>query len=425
MTTTREIRSRLETARNEMRAILAAPAGADGDLSPEQAARFDAIRGEADRLAQNEARVAALEEVDRRSAGQPVGSTGDGRLDDAMTGYSLGRAIAFTAGLPGVDAGRERELGAEIARRSGLSFKGLAVPFSVFQTPVERRAVTSAGTGGNLIGTTLEGQTIDRLRPALTIMRLGSTVVDGLTGNIAFSKLVTSPSTAWIADGGTITPSDPTFGQVTMNPKHCAVITEYSRAMLLQSSPAVEQVLRDDFTKQMAANLDFAAIAGTGASNQPRGVLNTVGIGSVAMGANGGALSYDAVQDLAGAVVDQNGDGASAAFLSNTKVRRALAKLKDSQNRPLGLDTILGGRPAAWSNLVPSNLTKGTGTNLSAALFGNWSELLLGIWSAVDLLSNPYGDAYQRGGVQVRAVMSVDIAVRHPESFAAIQDAIA
>jgi hypothetical protein len=88
----------------------------------------------------------------------------------------------------------------------------------------------------------------------------------------------------------------------------------------------------------------------------------------------------------------------------------------------------LAGYVYASTTLVPSNLTKGTGTNLSALIFGSWSELLIGIWGGdgVDLLVNPFDStAYPKGNVRVRAMITCDIEVRHAQSFAAITDCAA
>ena len=80
------------------------------------------------------------------------------------------------------------------------------------------------------------------------------------------------------------------------------------------------------------------------------------------------------------------------------------------------------GKRAAFSNLVSSAGTKGTGTNLSSVIYGNWSELFMGIWSEIDLLTNPFESvAYSKGNVQIWAMMTVDIAVRYAASFAAIR----
>ena len=59
---------------------------------------------------------------------------------------------------------------------------------------------------------------------------------------------------------------------------------------------------------------------------------------------------------------------------------------------------------------MPSNLTKGTGTNLSAIIYGNWADLIIGYWSAFDLLVNPYAaGAYARSAdVQVGRLRSLD-----------------
>ncbi|UFN49263.1 phage major capsid protein [Roseomonas sp. OT10] len=188
----------------------------------------------------------------------------------------------------------------------------------------------------------------------------------------------------------------------------------------------MEQLARNDMALVLAETLDRAAIAGSGAGAEPRGILNTSGIGGVSAGTNGGALTFDLVADLQGQVEDANADGGSMGFLTNTRVRRAAAKMKDVSGFPLGVPMVFQGATPTVTNNVPSNLTKGTGTGLSALIYGNWSDLLIGVWSELDILVNPYAaDAYAKGNVQIRAMMTVDVAVRHPESFAAIKDIIA
>jgi HK97 family phage major capsid protein len=155
--------------------------------------------------------------------------------------------------------------------------------------------------------------------------------------------------------------------------------------------------------------------------------LHTSGIGNVAMGTNGAALTYNAVVDLMAAVANANAETGSLAFVANTKVRAAIAKIVDSQNRPLGMNVVLQGQAAAWTNAVPATLTKGTSSgDCSAMIWGNWADLLIGLWSEIDVLVNPFeSTAYSKGNVQVRAMTTCDIAVRHAESFAAILDILA
>lgn len=338
------------------------------------------------------------------------------------------RAIVSQVPNLNVDAGRERELSAEIARRAGRPFERMAVPLAVFHQPTEQRVMTTTAPGGrpgsNIIQTALDGsQMIDHLRAALVVRRLGARILSGLVGNLDIPRLKGSATTGWVAENSALSASDLQVDKVSMTPKHAGALTEFLRNMLMQSSPDVEQLVRSDFAALLAEAVDTVAIKG-GGSNEPSGILVTSGIGSVAAGSpDGGALTFDLVADLQGAVDDANADGAAMSFLTNTKQRRAAAKLKDSQDRPLGLNVVFQGMPTAFSNLVPSNLTKGTGTNLSAMIYGNWSDLLIGYWSEFDLLVNPYeSTAYSKGNVQVRGMLTCDVQVRHAASFAAIKD---
>jgi hypothetical protein len=58
-----------------------------------------------------------------------------------------------------------------------------------------------------------------------------------------------------------------------------------------------------------------------------------------------------------------------------------------------------------------------------AIIFGNWRDLLVGYWGAVDVLVNPYETSvYKKGGVLINALQDVDVQVRHAESFCTAAD---
>ena len=87
-------------------------------------------------------------------------------------------------------------------------------------------------------------------------------------------------------------------------------------------------------------------------------------------------------------------------------------------------DSGLNGYNAEVSTNVPSDLDKGTSTGVChAMIFGNWEDLLIGQWGGLDLVVDPYTKAKN---AQIELVVNSwwDIAVRHPESFAAMQDAL-
>ena len=177
----------------EMRTITTSANGDGGDLSAEQSQKFDALKSQLEGVEKNIERQRLMDEVERRMSGETITGNGDHRLDDASRDFSLTRTIAGAAGL-NVDWGRERELSAEIAKRAGRPFQGVAVPMSVFHQPVEKRVLTTllpaGGPGGNLISTDYRGdQYIDRLRAALVVRRLGARILSGLIGNVTIPKL--------------------------------------------------------------------------------------------------------------------------------------------------------------------------------------------------------------------------------------------
>lgn len=368
-----------------------------------------------------------IDEAERRASGTPL--HGDAKLEQELRNFSMVRAMAMQAGIGGHDFGLEREMQGELAKRSGRAPEGVLVPMEVFEQRVMTTTTPSGAVGGNLIATELHSERFfDRLRSSLKVKSLGATVLSGLTGNVDIPGLKDSVSAGWVAENSALSSTDAGFRKVSLTPKHAGGLTEISRNMLLQASPDVEQLVRNDFAQVLATIVDTAAIAGTGTSNQPTGILNTAGIGSLAMGTNGAAWTADASRDLIGKVDIPDAPNTSRGFLSTNKVKVATSKIKDGQGNYMGFgpDGVFAGERVEFSSNVPSNLTKGSGTGLSAVIYGNWSDLIIGYWSAFDLLVNPFeSTAYAKGNVSVRAMLTCDIAVRYAESFAASKDVVA
>jgi HK97 family phage major capsid protein len=390
-------------------------------------AAFKAAETELRALDTKLARQRTVDALERAETGTPI--TGDAKLSSELRSrFSLVRAIAMQSGLGGHDFGFEREVQPELAKRAGHAPEGVLAPLELF---LERRALTTTlpagGPGGNLIQTELHGEMyFDRLRAAMKVQTLGATILSGLVGNVDIPGLKTSATTGWVAENVALTGSDQEYRKVSMTPKHAGALTELSRNMLQQTSPDIEALVRNDFALLLADAVDKASIYGTGTGAQPRGILSTAGIGDVAMGTNGLAMTVDTPADVMGKVAIADAPATSRGFLTNNKVMVAAMKLKDGQQRPFGLPAVFQNERVEYSSNVPGNLTKGSGTNLSALIYGNWNDLLIGYWSAFDLLVNPFeATAYPKGNVSVRAMLTCDVAVRYAESFAAAKDIIA
>lgn len=127
-------------------------------------------------------------------------------------------------------------------------------------------------------------------------------------------------------------------------------------------------------------------------------------------------------------VAIDNADFGSLHYVTNPKVRKFLKETEKATGYPVYLwperANELNGYPAMVTNNVPSNLTKGTGTNLSAMIFGNFNDVVLADWGAIDLMVDPYTQAGSNS-IRIHANMLGDVGIRQPKSFAVIKDIIA
>ncbi len=328
----------------------------------------------------------------------------------------------------------ELECSRAAADKMKKEVRGIMVPVDVLRSALNGQRDLTVGTttaGGHTVATDLlSGSFIDLLRNKAMMMGV-STVLTDLNGNLAIPRQTGGATAYWVAESGAPTDSQQAFDQVTLSPNTVGAFTDYSRKLLLQSSIDVEAFVRADLARVLALEIDRAAINGSGSSNQPTGILSTSGIGDVAGGTDGAAPDWNDIVDLETEVAIDNADLGSLRYLTNAKVRGKLKKtfVDSGSNAERVWDTRAGNTPlngyeAMVTNQVPSDLDKGTSTGVcSAIIFGNFADLLIGMWGGLDLTVDPYSNSTS-GTVRIVGLQDVDIAVRHPESFAAMQDAL-
>jgi HK97 family phage major capsid protein len=376
----------------------------------------------------------------------PAGTVGPVDLDlDANTQreYSLLRALRIASDLE--DDGIELDVSQEIGRKLGRSTRGIFVPMQLrnlggfnkqrIEGLLGRALDSATSTAGTETVATELGDLIEILRARMMVRKLGARVVSGLVGNVGFPRQTGTSSLSWVAEnpGSDIADSDATFDQVSLAPKTAQASTAYTRQLLNQSSIDVESFVRSDLTAISARGIDLAAINGSGSSNQPRGILNTTGIGAVAGGTNGLAPTWAHILALWKEVAIDSADFGKLGFLTNAAVVAALANTEKASGtgefvitdlpNTEGLTRIAGQRCGVSAH-VPSNLTKGTSSGVcSAIIYGNFDDLMIGEWGVLELITDPY-TLKKQGLIEITSFVMVDIAVRRPQSFAAMQDAL-
>ena len=391
-----------------MRQILTAAESEKRSLNQTEQVAFDKIKTEVQDLEGQESRAATLEDFERRALGSPVGDKHAASLENQVNVVDVIRAGMEGRSLTGAAA----EYQAETERRTGRKAQGVFVPMRA----LESRSVNTTATAGQLVGTDHRAQDyIEPFRNSLLARKLGVRVLSGLTGNVSIPKYATGNTTGWVAENSALPTGGMTFDNVTLAPKHAGGITEMSRALIQQSSPDVEALIRGDLSALLAQAIDAAIITG-GGTNEPVGILSTVGIqtGSLA------TLSWPAICALIEKLELANVDTSAASWLVTAKAK---TQLTSKQTTTAANAMLMEGGKIANINAYSTNQLANKTSILGRVLLGDFSQVLLGIWSEVDLLVNPFDStAYARGGVLVRAMSTVDIAVRHPEAFVLAED---
>ena len=194
--------------------------------------------------------------------------------------------------------------------------------------------------------------------------------------------------------------------QINMSPRTIGAMTDISRKLLIQSSLDVEQLVRNSLASSVALEIDRAALYGLGSSSEPLGLHNVTGIATENVGNND--PSFADVVNMESDISVGNALTGSLAYVTRANIAGAMkVKTKDSgSGRFVNEDGVVNGYPLYVSNQIEAG----------DIYFGNWSELILGYWSGLDLQVDPYTGGAS-GNVRVRVLQDVDVAVKHPASF--------
>lgn len=331
--------------------------------------------------------------------------------DKDVKKYSVMRALALAADnkpLDGIELEMHQEADKE-ARGFGEKINGVGVP-SFYSK--ESRAATAGVTteGGFTIEKTL-GNMIDTVYDETFMAALGVRRITGLQGNIELPVQTAKLTVAQYAENATIANSDLVWAQKTLSPVRLGATTQISKQLLIQSSVDVERYIADQLATMFQLQLESRAYTAIAAA------ATTI---TLSGDTNGIAPTYDHMLQFEEALALANIRGMQG-ILTTYKMRRKLkgtTVLANSITRSVWEDgNTINGYKVAVSNLIPSNLVKGTsGAVCSAFIQGDFKEAVSAQWGGMDYLVNPYTFA-KDGKIEIVAQMFNNELVTRNEAF--------
>jgi HK97 family phage major capsid protein len=325
----------------------------------------------------------------------------------------------------GVDGAQQDEMG--FIRRKQLQAQGYGTKALSWLNEL---------TGGALVAPPEMGELIELLRNKEALINAGARVVPlPPQGRLKYPRQTSASNTFWVGESSPIIESLIGTGEVTLQAKKLAVLIKAPNELIRFASPAAEALLRDDMTKSLALGLDLAGLEGSGGDHRPRGIINMQNINTIKSSdsrANGDAVTGKDIYRMIAAVEESNAE--FEAFIMRPKTLykyyqlRADSVAQGDQAGPFlfnlireaqdGTPATLAGYPVVKSTQVSQSRSKGTATNLTYVIGGMWSDLLIGMFGAIEFAATTMGDtSFVNDQTWIRGILSADIQARHEAAF--------
>lgn len=404
----------------------------------EESAAFDKLEGEIRSLnaelegVEKEERAALM--IASRSAGMPVQGTFSAKEERDLGNYSLRKvfmAKVENRALDGIEGEMHQE-GIKERMASGANVEsGFIIPDSVLgrlaSKHLTRNVSANGGSNGDQGGVMVPkdiNSYVQALRERSLMLQLGAQYLTGVVGNfdVPTENAVFTPG--WKTEVAAGDKSNPTFAKVSFTPKRLTGHMDLSLQLIRQAAPAIEALLLEQIILGHAVAIDRAGFMGAG-SAEPTGILNDAGVAVTPIGATGGSITQNILDNVDLALRGRK-QYAATSIVTTAKVRKVL--------RNLGIDTGSGlfvwdrmtntidGKAAYDTTNLPDNLEKSTsGAVLSALIEGVFSDAWYAQWGGTEILTDPYTQATS-GLVRMVSNQYVDFNVVRKASFQVVKD---
>lgn len=300
-------------------------------------------------------------------------------------------------------------------------------------------SATNPSSGGYLIPEIYLDQIIELLYSKTVIFELGAQKVPMANGNLTIPKMTGGARATWGGEARKIAKTEPTYGNIKLSAKRLEAIVPQTRELLMSTNFSADQLFANDLTRRMELGLDFGAMFGTGGEFQPMGVftdkevehIDAKKLGNTDLADAAGKITADFPVYLRSLVLSKNVDDQKLGWAFNSILEGYLMNMKTTTGAYIYRDEMTAGKLLGLPYKV-SNQIATSADGLTELCFGNWADLLVGEQMGLETYTTLDGSWVDEDGVQhnafeenlaaTRALMYVDIAARHKESFTHVKN---
>lgn len=322
--------------------------------------------------------------------------------------------------------GFEGECHEEIARSKSTVQGGFFMPLNQKLANFRADFTTTAGAGA--VVTRVAETPIEYLRNKLVFSKAGAQILDGLPpGNLQIPRQSGTATASWVTEGNSASATAADMsGSLSLVPQTLTAYTNVTRLMLSKSGvPSIDKMIQNDLLGSTTNMLDNTGVVGDG-SSKPYGVLNDSNIPTVAIGTNGGPMTYDHCLALEKSVAEANAENGKISFVTSPAGRSKLKGTVKVSGQPVYLwsdDNQIVGYDAFASTQVPKNLTKGTASGTcTAVIYGNFEDYIIALWgNGIEIVEDRFSLSTS-GGTRYVCLVDAAMGARHGGSLAKIVD---
>lgn len=275
-------------------------------------------------------------------------------------------------------------------------------------------SVGTDSAGGYHVPEHLVLEVIEHMRSKSRVLQAGAQLVPLPANPVKMTRIATEPTPSWRAEAAAVSESDPTFEQVTFTPNSVDLLVKAS-IEVLEDSPNFNDIIMKLLSDAIALEIDRAALFGSGASNEPTGLFNQSNVLETDLGTNGAQLAQADLRTALEALYTNNAPAPSAAIM-HPRTYFDIDGWAATDNQPLMLSKALQAVPMLETTQVPIDQTHGTATDASTILMGDFSQMVIGVRTALDLqVANELYRANGQVGFFARA--RYDVQLLQPKAF--------